>query len=330
MENETNSSVHTPKIDKSSEAQRLVSKAQTIVNEIEKETYQCKILLDKDLEEYKESIKEFKNNALDETVELLKKLGFNIKSEMQENKQIFEATQEITPISLKDISSGKLSGFLYGLLGGFITAGIILYISIVQLGITITTSKDEILNSLKEATLFVSTLVSKNPDMAIGSGIITFIILFIGSLIYIIIVSLREEANFKFAKKQFNEAKEYTDQKSFCKAEMDRVNFHIKEAIKTLKLYEVLITEQNGTLKRILFIEGELETNTDYKEKSLVQINDVRSLRKRIEDFIETSMSKEGKLSDESIEALKVAKDEADKMLHKLYGENIKGINLEK
>jgi hypothetical protein len=100
---------------------------------------------------------------------------------------------------------------------------------------------------------------------------------------------------------------------------MDKVDAHINEAIKVLKTYEVVLTEQNGKLKRIIHIEGVKELPSEYHEKSLKEMEDTYDLIKAMKDFLNTPMSEEGKLSGKSTLFLYRAKNRLEKMIEKLY-----------
>ncbi len=119
--------------------------------------------------------------------------------------------------------------------------------------------------------------------------------------------------------KQFVEAELYAEKKSDCKVEMEKVDAHMKETIKTLKTYEILFNEQQGKLQRILHIEGEKEKATEYHEKSFAEIRETKKLIRTIKDFMAVSMSEEGKLSEESVLRLEKVKTQMDHMIDRLY-----------
>ena len=138
-------------------------------------------------------------------------------------------------------------------------------------------------------------------------------------LLYKIRVGLKASSSLHFAVKQFVESELYIEQKSNCKTEMDKVDAHMKDAIETMKKYEILLNEQEGKLQRILYFEGEKEKSTEYHEKSFLEIREAKELRRSIKDFMAVSMSHEGKLSENSVELLQKAKSQMDKMIDRLY-----------
>ena len=86
-----------------------------------------------------------------------------------------------------------------------------------------------------------------------------------------------------------------------------------------MKTYEVVLNEQKGKLQRILYIEGSKEKSAGYHDKSYLEIRDTKELIQSITDFMDISMSEEGKLSSKSILYLQHAKDQIDKFLKRFY-----------
>ena len=100
---------------------------------------------------------------------------------------------------------------------------------------------------------------------------------------------------------------------------MDKVDAHIKDAIETMKTYEVILHEQKGKLKRIQHIEQNGEETPEYHEKSLKEMEDTHDLIKTIKDFLNTPMSEDGKLSGKNTLFLYRAKNRLEKMIDRLY-----------
>ncbi len=61
------------------------------------------------------------------------------------------------------------------------------------------------------------------------------------------------------------------------------------------------------------------EKSTGYHDKSYLEIRETKELIHSITDFMDISMSDEGKLSSKSILYLQNAKDQIDKMLQRFY-----------
>ncbi len=302
-------------------AKHLVEKAKKIVNEANKRTDECKLLLESDLKKYEDAKLELRSGGLDACVSLVKKLGYQTNDDETEEKTtiVFEPKEDVKPIVLKDVSSGRFSGLIYGVLGGVATAVGMVYLATEKLEMTLDVTKVPSENVMQSILAWFSTIVGIQEDVAIGTGVLGLTVLLVMILIYVIRVSLKARSNLHFAVKQFVEAELYTEKKANCKVEMDKVDAHIKDTIDTMKTYEVIFNEQKGKLQRILYIEGEKEKSTEYHDKSFFEIRETKELIRTIKDFMDIPMSDEGKLSAKSVLSLQNAKDRIDKILQRLY-----------
>lgn len=301
-------------------AKHLVEKAKKIVNEANKRIESCRLLLESDLKEYGDAKSELKKGGLDACVLLLNQLGYQTKEdEKEKTTPVFEPKEDVKPMVLKDVSSGKFSGLIYALLGGIATAIGMVYLATEKLEMTLNVTKVPSESVIQSILAWFSTIIGVQENVAIGTGVLGFVVLVVMILIYVIRVSLKARSNLHFAVKQFVEAELYTEQKTNCKQEMDKVDAHIKDSIETMKTYEVLFNEQKGKLQRILYIEGSKEKSAGYHDKSYLEIRDTKELIHSITDFMDISMSEEGQLSSKSVLYLQNAKDQIDKILQRFY-----------
>ena len=304
------------------EALELVEKAKQIVKVADEQNEACKLLLSGDLKEYEDAKNALRAGGFDACTSLLEQLGYqnSVDNDVIDEKVIvFEPKDELTPIVLKNVSSGKFTGFIYSLIGGAVTAGGLIYIATEKLGITIDITKIPSVETMQNIATWFSTAVGLESNIYVGTGLLTLASVGVMGLIYVIRVGLKGSKNLHFAGKQLVEAELYTEHKANCKKEMDKVDAHMKETVSLLKLYQVVFNEQKGKLERILHIEGSKEKSTDYHDKSFLEIRETKELIRTIKDFISTPMSEEGKLSEKSINFLQRAKTQMDKMLERLY-----------
>ncbi len=313
--------VEAKKINKHIEATCLVDKAKTIVKEAEEQMEACKLLLSDDLKDYEEAKKALKEGGLDESGVLLLSLGYTDNSEetIEENSIVFEAKEDLEPIVLQDVSSGKFTGFLLSALGGVATLAGLVYLATEKLRITLDVTKVPSSDTMITILGWFSTLFGAAPDAFLGGAFLIFVVLAVMGIIYVIRVSTKGSKNLHFATKQLEEAETYAALKGNCKEEMDRVDAHIHDAIATLKTYQVLFNEQKGKLLRILHIEGEKEDFSEYHEKSILVMRDTQGLINSIRSFMATAMSEEGKLSGKSTLFLHSAKSKMQKVIDRLY-----------
>ena len=305
---------------KSDAAEMLITKTKHIVNDAEKQMEACKLLLQEDLKSYEEAKEALKSGALDESEELLDVLGYVSEGEGEEEEiVVFESKEELPPFIVKDISSGKFTGFLMALIAGAATFAGLVYFATEKVGITLDVTKVPSVDTAKEVLGWYATLFGGKPDLFLGGGFVALVTLLIMAVVYAIRVSSRANSNLAFAKTQLSEAEEYVKYKGNCKEEMDKVDAHMQDAIETMKTYQVILHEQNAKLKRILHIEGQKEDSSHYHEKSRIEMKDTESLIEAIKNFMGTSMSEEGKLSGKSTLFLHSAKSKLQKVLDRHY-----------
>jgi len=310
------------KMKKNDASKLLVKKAKIIVKDAEGQLEKCKLLLADDLKEYDKAVQALKANGMDASEELLTQLSYaSDEDETEENKNIedvvvFEPKEDVAPINIKDVSSGKFTGFIIALLGGVATFGGMAFVASKKLGITIDPSQ---LSTMEPIYSWYSRLVGLKGDMFYGRIFMILAALLVMWLIYKIRVSMKASKNLNHATVQLEAAEEYTAQKGSCKDEMDKVDAHIHDTIATLKTYQVLFNEQKGKLQRILHLEGEKEELSEYHEKSVSEMRETQGLINSVKSLMATSMSEEGKLSNKSTLFLHSAKSKMQKAIDRLY-----------
>lgn len=302
------------------QALEMVEKSKTIVQNAQDQTQECKLLLMSDLEEYDNAKKSLYEGGLEECSKLLEKVGSHSVTTDEEVSPdvVFEPKDEIAPLMIKNLSSGKFTGMIYGIIVGLATALGLIYVATEKLGITLDITKIPSQDVSESVMGWFATLVG-SENLYVGIAIFVAAILFMTSLVYLIRTALKGNANLHFATKQLAEAEHYTQQKGDCKTEMDKVDAHIKQSINILKMYEVLFNEQKGKLERIVHIEGQKEKSSEYHQKSYLEIRETRDLLSTIKSFMGVSMSEEGKLSEKSVLLLERAKANMDKVIERLY-----------
>ncbi len=302
----------------------LVTKTKHIVNDAEKQMDACRMLLSDDLQAYEDAKSALHANALDESQQLLEELGYEADvteadAFEEENSVVFEAKEERPPFYVKDVSSGKFGSFILSLLVGTGTVAGFAYYAASKTGVTLDPSKLPSVDTLKSLAAWYGTLINGKEDLMVGGALVGGVTVVLMWLVYGIRVSGKAKRNLAFAKQQLEEAQEYAAYKGNCKTEMDKVDAHMNDAIETLKSYEVILTEQNGKLKRVIHIEGIKEVPSEYHEKSLKEMADTQMLVGTVKAFMNTPMSEEGKLSGKSTMLLEKAKNKLQQVIDRLY-----------
>ena len=256
------------KIKKHIQALELVEKAKNIVQSAEAQTEECKLLLISDLKEYDTAKRSLKKGGLEVCSDLLEKAGTqtSVRLEEEAGSIVFETKEEIPPMPIKSVSSGRFTGVVYALLAGIMTAIGLIYLATEKLGITLVVTKTPSSERIQNIMTTFSTFVGLD-NYYVGIGLFVAAVFFVTVLVHLIRTALKGNANLHFAGKQFAGAEVYTETKENCKTEMNKIDANMKESIETLKMYEVIFNEQKGKLERILHIEGENKKSTEYHEK---------------------------------------------------------------
>ncbi len=309
------------KLKKHEEAVLLVEKAKNLVKEAEEQMEECKLLLSNDLKGYEDAKVALKEGGMDACEVLLGELGYveEVEEPSEEEIVVFEPKEDLEPMLLRDVSSGKFTGFLMGLIGGIATIGGMLFTAASKTGVALDLSKVPTPESIKPLLGWYGSLIGMNGNEMAGGAVVVLAALLVMWIIYAIRVSMKGSQNLEFAQLQLEEAEAYTAHKGSCKEEMDKVDAHIHDAIETLKTYQVLFNEQKGKLERIMHIEGKKEDLSEYHDKSLAEMKDTQGLINAVRNFIGVPMSEEGKLSGKSTLFLHSAKSKLQKMIDKLY-----------
>ncbi len=306
---------------KQEKAIRLVAQARGIVKEADDVSSECTLLLRDDLAEYEDTKINLKERGFDTCNALLESMGYrSTDEEVEEEAVVFESKAIVKPVVIKDVSSGKFTGVLSALIAGGVTAIGLVYLATEKLGMTLYIDKVPSPAITENIAGWFSTLIGMESNMVVGAGVFGVSVLLVMVIIYMLRVTLKTSSNLHFAVKQFVEAELYAEQKVDCKVEMEKVDLHMKDTIKTFKTYEVLFNEQQGKLQRILHIEGPKEQATEYDTRSFAEIRETQNLIHAIKDFMTISMSEEGKLSEASVLRLEKVKIQMDSMIDRLYG----------
>ncbi len=300
---------------------RLVEQARGIVKEADDVSSECTLLLRDDLAEYEDAKINLKERGFDTCNALLESMGHrSTEDEHEEEAVVFESKAILKPVVIKEVSSGKFTGVLSALIAGAVTAIGLVYVATEKLGMTLYIDKVPSPAIRENIAGWFSTLIGMESNMYVGAGVFGVSVLLVMVIVYMLRVTLKTSSNLHFAVKQFVEAELYAEQKVDCKVEMEKVDVHLKDTIKTFKTYEVLFNEQQGKLQRILHIEGPKEQATDYDARSFAEIRETQNLIHAIKGFMTISMSEEGKLSEASVLRLEKVKTQMDSMIDRLYG----------
>lgn len=308
-----------PVLSKHESAIQLVSEAKEIVRKTDEQMQQCRLLLTDDLKKYEEAKAALYAKSLKHTEALIEQIG-KVPTEEGEDHSfvVFEAKDEIEPMSVQDISSGRFTGVLLALIGGIATLAALILFAADKLGIALGLENPPSFETMHKIASWYALPFTGMEDFNFGSTVMAVATVAVFALIYFIRVMLKSRTNYHFATTQLEAAERYKELKGDCKIEMDKVDAHMNECIDALNLYSVLLNEKNGTLERILYLENgkmllELHPN------SRKEVEQTEQLLGTIYTLMQTPMSQEGKLSASSTLALRRTKEKADELIGMFY-----------
>ncbi len=307
------------KVKKHHIAKQLVAEAKEIVAHSDSEVEECRVLLESDLSAYNSAKEALRTQALEQSETHLKELGFEPLDEA-EDRVVFEPNEEILPVELKDVSSGAFTALLLALIVGAVTLVGMVYVAAQKLQLALDFSKVPEVSIIEQIAGWYAQAVGYSGDASlyVGASVVGAVVLLLMVLTYAIRVTLKGNKNLHFAEQQLEEAKTYVSRKASCKEEMERVDAHIKDAIATLKDYEVLLSEQNGKLQRILHFEGFHDDQREYKHSSQDTMQTTQQLVDSVKRLMATPMSEKGRLSEASMQRLQETKEVLQRVLEKL------------
>lgn len=300
-------------------AQGMVEEAREIVKQTEMQMQECRLLLADDLIGYEEAKNSLFEKSLAKSEILLGEVGEIPEArEVDEDFVLFEPKEEIAPFEVRDINSGRFTGVLLALLAGVAALLGLVYLATQKLGTTLKLDQTPSMEMISTHLSWFSTPFTGNADFNIGTTVVVSSVILVVAIVYLLRVTLKANENFRFAADQLKDAHAYSEAKGDCKSEMEKVDEHIKESIKLLNLYQVLLNEQNGKLERIRYIEPDKDLEALHP-KSLSAILDTQKLLEAIHVLMETPMSEEGRLSSRSALILRRTQEKAEEFIDKLY-----------
>jgi len=313
-----------PQLGEHERALSITDDASKIMEQAEAQVSECMLLLDEDLKNLKESKASLKSEALDESQKLLLDLGFEA-SMLEDEPEVafgYEEEDKQEKVEVKSVSSGKFTSFLLASIIGAILTVISLFASAKSIGISLDFNKLSDIDYLMPLLQPIGKLFITDASANVGGAVLVGIIFIIMYIIYIIRVSLRATQNLKDAQATHEQAEFYCTSKEECKKEMDRVDAHLNETIKTIEYFKVLLSEQNAKLRRVLFIE-EKQNFQFYHYKTQIELENSQKLVNAINNLLGTPMAERGRLSSEAEDVLVKTKLVVNKYIQTIYDKNI-------
>ncbi|NPA60947.1 MAG: hypothetical protein GXO06_01525, partial [Epsilonproteobacteria bacterium] len=292
------------KLNRSERARELVLDSKELIYEADRELESAKRSLLDNIDRFEDLKHNFLNTTFAKAQLLLDKLSYEYsKTEPKDSFQISLGTPNET-IRVKNIKSGRFTGFILALIVMFITSAVWIYVATLNLGIDIPINPPKIPERETIEQIFKwigGGMWGDEGDIILGMSIVALSSLIVGFLVYKIRVSLKEKVNFKVANRIFEESNLYAEQQRERRKEIEKIDEHIKETLPMVKNYQYLLNEKNGTLQRIFHIEGEKEYYNNYHSSSIEAMKDSEKLMNRTEDLLNTPVTRDGRLNEDSL-----------------------------
>jgi len=309
------------KLKKHNLAKAKVAEAQQKILSTDEEIEACMKKIDEDLEDFKAVEARFVETTLQPAQMLLRELGVEERVlESVPAPKVDLEDPEVESVEIKKLSSGRLSGLTWGLIGGAAALAGWCYTATQALGLPLLPEKLPDMERLNAALAWTAKQLGQGENVAVGGLIVGGGVLVTVGAIYGIITALRGSKNLKVAEKIEADTEFYCTKKGECKSQMEKVREHIAHAKKTIEKYEVLLGELNARLKRALFIE-EADNYDQLHTKTKEDVRKLKKLSHEVERFLETPMAEHGILSKEGVETLDAVNKAANDYVMELYGE---------
>jgi len=252
----------------------------------------------------------------------LERVGYHYVSHQE--SEAFELNvdpNENGEFSVKNLSSGRFIGFMLALTVALLTVGTWLYFAAMKLNIDLNALNLETAVSYVEPVLtwIGGENIGAKGNIVIGALVLSFSALVLGWLMYAIYINLKGTKNLRIAQEMREKSNEYCMTQEECKAEMKRVDAHLREATAEIKNFETILNEQSATLKRILHVEGAYEEDKKYHPSSTKVMREIEKTLKSSERLLYTAITKNGKLNFDSVQALNEARAVYDEYLARIY-----------
>jgi enamine deaminase RidA (YjgF/YER057c/UK114 family) len=296
-------------LSKNDESKALMKSAEMLVSKVNKDVKEVEDVVAEHVAEFKAKKEALADSTMAETKELLKKANYEYSDE--EEMEPFELSLGCAKekVDIKPIRGGHFSGLILGVLGAVATAGGWLYIAAQKTGTVINPESIPEQSALDKIFTWIGGGMTGSAGNA-QFGMITVALsaLFMGYLFYKMRISMKENKNFKVANRAFEKSHTYVEEQKESMTEMQRIDKHIIVATPLIEHYDVVLNEQNAKLKRILHVEGILDSMSEYHPNSKHIMDEAANLMKRAERFINAPVSKEGRFNEDSVNAYREAK----------------------
>ncbi|HHD75810.1 MAG TPA: hypothetical protein ENK82_07120 [Campylobacterales bacterium] len=304
------------------EAKELIEASQDLVAKVDSDVQECKVGISEAADAFDTVKRNFNNITLKSCEGLLEKAGYEyINHEESEEFELNVDPNQPSDFYVKRLSSGRFVGLLLATLVALLAVGAWIYYAATKLGIDLAsvTIENSVSHINPVLTWIGGEMIGANGNMMIGALVLAFSALALGWVVYALYLTLKGNKNLRIAKEMHEKSNEYCMTQEECKAEMKRVDAHLREATREVKNFETILEEQAAVLKRILHVEGVYDEEKAYHPSSKKVMRETEKILKSIEKLSNTAITKNGKLNFQSVTALSEARAVYADYLSRIY-----------
>ncbi len=319
---EVEKSVEEPKHNKRSEAEALIETSKELVEKATLTVEETKANVLKAAEAFDETKRNFKNVIFKKSEGLLEKLGFDyVTKEEAEAFELSLGEMNEKKFAVKNITSGKFTGFLLALFVALLTLVTWSYFAIKNLGININElNVEKATNSVNPMLTWVSTdVVPAGGNLVVGGLVVGFSALILAWIVYAIRVALKKSKNLRVAQETLDASTEFCMAQEDSQQKMKELEQHLLESTTELKNLEMILKEQSAVLTRIDYVEGAFDEEKEYHPSSKKVMRETEKIMRASESLFSTPMTEEESVNIQSIEALATAKEIYSEYLSRIY-----------
>ncbi len=311
-------------LSKNDESKAMMKSAEELIFKADQEVQETQAVVAQNVSTFEKEKLTLVNTTITQSLILLEKAHYDHTQELPAEPFEISLGTTTEDVRVSNIDSGGFSGLILALIGMIATAAGWLYIAAQKTGTAL--DPEKMIQTPPSVTELEPLFSWIGGGMTNGTGnplfgmiTVGLSALFVGFMLYKLRVGMKENKNFKIAKETFEKSHTYVEQQKESKTEMERINEHINKCVPLLESYRVLLDEENAKLQRVLHIEGQLEDSSEYHATSQQIMRDTDRLMDRVEKLITVPITKEGRLNEDSVEALIEAKALYESFISKLY-----------
>ncbi len=304
--------------DRHSQAQREIEAARALVESVDAEVQSSLEDVRRDLE----SLKSYETNSLQplisESYRILEELKVQELPEVPEEVEVELEPSDKKDLKIRDLSKGGGKAFLLGTLTSLATLGAWWVYGAQKVGVAVIPDHIPNLTLLNKVCGGASLLIGPAQNPEAGAAIAIGTALLFGGFVFWLVKLMRSINNEKRAKETAKTASAYCRRMREWNRDLAKIKEQIAKVHEILKKYEVILDENNASLRRAIFIER-VDSYKDLHDKSSKRLEEIEQILKQLEQLIKTPIAKDGAITPQGVEALEEAQRFLQSHIDNLY-----------